>query len=353
MDKRLFDPNAAASSESGIFGLPYTEKEAKLIYLPVPWEATTSYGAGTSNGPSAILSASKQVDLFDRQLGHPYEPGLFLRDESEEVLKWNEQARLDAEIVIEAGGVKEGQLRLTEAANRVNEMGHRLNEYVYRETKNIIDSGKLVALIGGDHSVPFGALKAVAEREAEFGVLHIDAHSDTRRAFEGFVWSHASIMFNVLEEIPQVKKLVQLGIRDFCEEESVYCRRQGDRVSVFYDEMLLKKSFEGLSWSTIAKEVVQELPEKVWISFDIDGLEQRYCPNTGTPVPGGLDFNQAVFLIEAVAKSKKKIIGFDLCEVAVPQRPEQSGRDEWDANVGARMLYKMSAWTLFSHGFLG
>src|SRR5262249_21683624 len=156
----------------------------------------------------------------------------------------------------------------------------------------------------------------------------------------------ASIMHNALERIPQIKKLVQVGIRDVCEQEVEYCEQQGDRVSVYFDRDLARSKFEGTSWSKVAEDIVSRLPREVWVSFDIDGLDPRYCPNTGTPVPGGLEFSEAVHLVREVVRSGRKIIGFDLNEVA----PCAGGEDEWDANVGARMLYKLSALTLASLG---
>ena len=97
-----------------------------------------------------------------------------------------------------------------------------MNQFVYRKTQAVLNAGKIAAIVGGDHSVPFGALEAVAEKYPSFGVLHFDAHSDTRDAYEGFQWSHASIMRNVLDRIPAVTKLVQVGIRDVCEQEIEY-----------------------------------------------------------------------------------------------------------------------------------
>ncbi len=342
-----FDPNAASSGDSGIFGLPYTQSESTLVYLPVPWEATTSYGGGTSNGPQAILEASRQVDLFDLDVEKPYEAGMFLLEESEEIRAANREAKERAQRVIEVGGNIDGNEALKADLERVNALGTKVNDYVRRETAKLLADGKIVGLIGGDHSVPFGAFQAVAEKYPSFGILHFDAHSDTRRAYEGFIWSHASIMYNALEKIPQIGKLVQVGIRDFCEEEIQYCEKQGDRVRIFFDGHLARSKFEGRPWASLCDRIIAELPQEVWISFDIDGLDPRFCPHTGTPVPGGLDFHEATYLIAEVARSGRKIIGFDLNEVA-PNASDES--DEWDANVGARLLYKMSAWTLASQG---
>ena len=341
-----FDPNAAATADSQVFGLPYSEKEAALVFIPVPWEATTSYGGGTSNGPQAIFEASKQVDLFDIDVIKPYEPGLYMRGESTEVRAWNDKAKAEAQKIIAAAGVVEGDRALQAALTKVNEFGVKLNHWVKAQTESVIASGKIAAIVGGDHSVPFGALQAVAKTHASFGVLHFDAHSDTRNAYEGFTWSHASIMHNVLEHIPQVKKLVQVGIRDFCEEEWDYCQSQKNRVEIFFDRMLHEEKFKGLPWNTLAHRIVEKLPDNVWVSFDIDGLDPVLCPHTGTPVPGGLSFHEANAVLAALVKSGRRIIGFDLNEVA----PSSDAADEWDANVGARLLYKLTAWTLASQG---
>ena len=341
-----FDPNAAAPADSGIFGLPYKEEEASLVYLPVPWEVTTSYGGGTSDGPAAILAASHQVDLYDLDVLRPYEAGLYMLPESINIKNWNQRSKILAQQIIEAGGeITTPGLRSDLEA--VNKRSVQLNEYVHNETKRLLNVGKIAAIVGGDHSVPFGALTAVAEKHSTFGILHFDAHSDTRKAYEGFEWSHASIMYNVLEHIPQVKHLTQVGIRDICEEEIQYTHSQSKRVKTFFDRDLSRRKFLGENWNQIAEEIVSTLPEQVWISFDIDGLDPRFCPNTGTPVPGGLDFTEANYLLSVLVKSGRKIIGFDLNEVS-PNSDDKN--DEWDANVGARLLYKLTAWTLASRG---
>ena len=338
-----FDPNSAPGEDAGVFGLPDAEKDAALVLLPVPWEATTSYGGGTSKGPAAILAASGQVDLFDGEVHKPYEPGIFMRPETQEVRGWNKTAKAAAQKVIKEGGRIEGNKKLQTALKTANDLGAKLNEWVYRETKSLMDAGKIVGLVGGDHSVPYGAFKAAGEKHGEFGLLHFDAHSDTRVAYEGFTWSHASIMYNALEDIPQISRIVQVGIRDFCEQEHEFTRALGGRAKVFLDRDLAARRFAGEPWTKTAGEIVDALPKQVWITFDIDGLDPTLCPHTGTPVPGGLQFAEAIHLIGLVAKSGRKIIGFDLNEVS-------PGEDEWDANVGMRLLYKLIAWTFVSQG---
>ena len=319
--------------------------------IPVPWEATTSYGGGTSDGPAAIVEASRQVDLFDIDVERPYEVGLFVREESEKIRALNEEAKALAQGIIEVGGQIDGDAKLERALARVNELGNELNHWVRDQTRSVLAQGKTPALIGGDHSIPFGALQAVAEKHDQFGILHFDAHSDTRIAFEGFQWSHASILYNVLENIPQVKKLVQVGIRDFCEQEYTYTQANPDRVSVFYDEHLARRKQEGEAFAAIAREIISKLPEKVWVTFDIDGLDPRFCPHTGTPVPGGLEFREANAILRELVRSGRTLIGFDLNEVAPAPDAQETG-DEWDANVGARLLYKLAGWTAASQGWV-
>lgn len=337
-----FDPNSAADLDSGIFGLPHTFEQAMLVYLPVPWEATTSYGAGTSKGPAAIREASFQVDLFDLEVSKPYEAGFHMLPESKKIRAWNKAAKTAAQKIIKAGGRVGKNKALKEALAFVNKTSAQVNEEVRKESARVLAAGKILALVGGDHASPFGALEAIAEKHKDFGLLHLDAHSDTRDSYEGFKWSHASILRNVMDHIPQATKLVQVGIRDFCEEEWDYIQASEGRIETFYDLDLQKRKAGGEGWSKLAAEIVSRLPRKVWITFDIDGLDPRFCPNTGTPVPGGLDYAEAVILIGEVARSGREIIGFDLNEVS-------PGKDsEWDANVGARLLYKLSAWTLAS-----
>ncbi len=337
------DPDAAPLADAGLFGLPTTPDEARLVIVPVPWDATTSYRPGTHRGPEAIRTASHQLDLFDPDLGEPWRAGIAMLDIPDEVLRWNAEARRDAEQIIEVGGRIAGDRGLEAALARVNEAGARLNRHVYEQVDRYLRAGKIVGVLGGDHSVPFGAIARMAESHSSFGVLHVDAHSDLRQAYEGFEWSHASIMFNVVRKITNVEKLVQVGIRDFAKGEVDFVHSSQGRVRVHYDSELAERGFAGENWRDICDSIVRDLPQRVYVSFDIDGLDPKLCPSTGTPVPGGLSFQQAVHLLKRVVESGRTIIGFDLNEVV----PGPEG-DEWDANVGARMLYKLCGWALAS-----
>ena len=328
-----FDPNGPSPLDSGIFGLPFTPEQSKIVLVPVPFEATTSYGGGTADGPACILSASKQVDLFDLDTGRPYEAGIAMLPIPEQVRRWNDEAK----------ALVSGDHESPESLDTINALCEQMNRWVYKSCKQWLDQGKIVGVIGGDHSTPYGAIEACAEAHPGMGVLHLDAHADLRNAYEGFVWSHASIMYNVVTRLPKVSKLVQVGIRDFGEAEFDMIQSSKGRIHTFFDARLARARNEGMSWKSQVDAIVHELPDEVYLSWDIDGLEATLCPHTGTPVPGGLNFSQAVSLLEGIINARKRIVGFDLNEVA----PGPDG-DEWDGNVGARLLYKMIGWTLRS-----
>ncbi len=336
-----FDPDAAAAEGSGIYGLPHTAAEARVVIVPVPFEATTSYGGGTADGPRAILEASKQVDLYDRETGRPYEAGIAMLDEDPRVVQWNAEARRIAQTVIARGGAVDEETR--RAAEEVNGYSERLNEWVYAQVSALLDDGKLAVTLGGDHSVPFGAIRAHAERFPRLGILHLDAHADLRDAYEGFTWSHASIFHCVMTRLDNVAKLVQAGVRDLGGAESAMIDASRGRIVTFFDADVAARKEEGTPFARIADEIVAQLPKDVYLSWDIDGLDPTLCPGTGTPVPGGLSWNEAIGLLRALVRAKKRIVGLDLCEVA-------PGATEWDANVGARLLYKMIGFTLLSGG---
>ncbi|MGE3973335.1 MAG: agmatinase family protein [Bdellovibrionales bacterium] len=342
-----FNPNDVASADSGIFGLPYTEDEAKLVIVPIPWEATVSYGGGTSRGPELVLQASKQVDLFDLELQNAFEVGYYMEPISHEVDSMNERAKSRAQLVIEAAIHPEShknKSEINEASEEVNVLGDKLNTWVYEQTKKWLKKDKLVGLLGGDHSTPYGAIRAISEKyKGDFGILHIDAHADLRDAYEGFTWSHASIMFNVMQSDFKPKKLVQIGIRDFCEEEYELIRSRDD-IKSYFDTETQRKLLAGKPWAELAEDMISQLPENVYVSFDIDGLDPSLCPNTGTPVPGGLNFHQVLTLLRLLHEKKKRIVGFDLNEVS-----GGSESIEWNGNIGARILYKLCGWTVITN----
>lgn len=317
---------------SGIFGLDVSEADAGVVLVPVPWEATTSYGGGTAKGPEAILAASHQLDYFDVDVGTPYEAGIHMIPVSSRATALNRAAKPWAQLVIDPGDATPEQLR--DAREAVNRASGELNTYVHSAALERIRRGKLVGVVGGDHSVAFGAIAAHAESYGPIGVLQFDAHADLRKAYHGFSYSHASVMRAVLDEIPGVASLVQIGIRDLCPEESALIR-SNERIATHFDRELARARMKG-QLAQLLDQIAEALPERLYVSFDIDGLDPKLCPHTGTPVPGGLELAEVSYLLDAVVSRGKVIVGFDLNEVA----PGPDG-DEWDGNVGARLLYKL------------
>ncbi len=336
-DLSQFDPNTVGNPNNNIFGLPFLEDDARLIILPVPWEVTVSYNAGTARAPEHIFKASLQVDLFDPAIKDAWKQGYFMRPVDKKILMKCDYLRKEAELYInyiaEGENVLDNKF-MCKTLKEVNAGSIYLNEWVYQQTKELLDAGKLVGLLGGDHSTPLGFFKAIAEKHGDFGILQIDAHCDLRKAYENFNYSHASIMYNALEEIPALKKLVQVGIRDFCEEEWDYIQNSRQRIATYFDTDIKARLYEGVSWKILVDEMIEQLPQKVYISFDIDGLDPKLCPNTGTPVQGGFESEQIFYLFKKLMESGRHFIGFDLNEVGV-------SHDEWDENVGARCLFKM------------
>jgi agmatinase len=334
-----FDPSQPGLADQSIFGLPFTAEESEIIIIPVPWEVTVSYGAGASDGPEAILEASFQVDLHHQEFPELWKLGMFL-DLNEQTAQWAETSRnykgLAQNIIdaLESGEAVANHPELQSNLTDINQACAALNNELKERVLYWAKQGKKVALLGGDHSTPLGYYQALATLYDNFGILHLDAHMDLRKAYEGFDYSHASIMFNALK-IPQISKIVQVGIRDFCKQEVDVVMAEGSRVNIHTDMDMKAETFRGITWEQQCEAIIQSLPQKVTISLDIDGMYPWYCPNTGTPVPGGFSFEQATYLFSKLADSGKEIIGFDLVEVA-------PGEDnDWDGNVGARMLYHM------------
>ncbi|GCC53151.1 arginase/agmatinase/formiminoglutamase [Chryseotalea sanaruensis] len=338
-----FDPNAPGAT-GNLFGLPFSPENADLVIVPVPWEVTVSYKDGTAKGPEAILEASAQVDLFVKDIPDAWKLGVAMLPVPQNLYEENRKLRTLAAQYIQSLS-EGGETDDNPVLDKINEACENLNIYVKNTTLKQIKEGKMVGLLGGDHSTPLGFLRALSERYDRFAVLQIDAHADLRKAYEGFTYSHASIMYNALK-LPAVAKLVQVGIRDYCEEEVMVMQRAAGRVVTFFDEDIKAHQFEGKSWDAICNVIIKELPEFVYISFDIDGLDPKLCPNTGTPVAGGFQFHEVLHLIKKLVKSGKRIIGFDLNEVA------PADNNEWDANVGARLLYTLCNWMAVSNGKL-
>ncbi len=329
-----YDPSDVGRVNGNLFGLPFNYASAQTIIFGVPWEVTVSCNPGTAAAPQQILDASPQLDLYDFDNPQGWREGIYMPPIDRDLVAKNDYYRQQAALIIdrlERGEALSLDPDLTPVLAEINRACQDVNHWLFDRTQQAIADGKKVAVIGGDHSVPLGYLQALATHYDNFGILHIDAHADLRSAYEGFEFSHASIMFNALK-IPQISKLVQVGIRDVSFVEIDTIESSEGRIISYYDTQLKQQLYSGKNWMDICRSTIDLLPQQVYISFDVDGLDPKLCPHTGTPVPGGLELEQAFCLCREIIDSGRQIIGFDLCEV---------GNAEWDGNVGARIVYKL------------
>ncbi|MEO0533517.1 MAG: agmatinase family protein [Cyanobacteria bacterium P01_A01_bin.123] len=329
-----FDPSGVGLDNGNFCGLPFDYNSAGIVLIGVPWEVTVSYHAGTAQGPAAVLSASPQLDLYDFDNPEGWQRGIFMLEIPAWIETKNRHLRPKAAQIVEAterGDRIDINPELSALRQTLNQACATVNQWLYDQASQALSLGKRVGVIGGDHSVPLGYLQALARVEADFGILHVDAHADLRHAYQGFQFSHASIMHNVLA-IPQVSKLVQVGIRDLCQDEVTLIQQSQGRIVPYYDGVLKRDRYSGIPWLKSCQQIVANLPQRVYVSFDVDGLDPKLCPNTGTPVPGGLELEEVFCLLRTIVDTGRTIIGFDVSEV---------GNGEWDGNVAARAVYKL------------
>ncbi len=342
-----FDPNAAATESDNVFGLPDDRDVASIILIPVPYDATSSYGVGSARGPEAIREASQQVDLFDRRFGNIYERGIYMEPHPEQIRQWSAEARTHSQPIINQGGPRNGD---EDALHRVDQLSARAGAHARDRALAAYDEGKVPGIIGGEHGVAYGLYDAAAQRHPGVGILQIDAHMDLRPAFEGFAWSHASVMHNVVYDLDGVSRIVQVGIRDYCEQEASLAESlspdnlkdngQAGETSVvtyFWDDLADERN-NAVPWGVACERIINRLPSEIVISIDIDGLDPSLCPNTGTPVPGGLSWDQLSLLLKMIKESDRTVVGFDLVEVC-PSTIE--GASPIDASIAARVLYRL------------
>ncbi|WP_300736438.1 agmatinase family protein [uncultured Alistipes sp.] len=343
MEQTTFDPDGVGVGNGAYFGLPFEPEAARLVLISAPWDVTVSYGAGTAYGPDAVIEASTQLDFHDPLAPGAWRRGIATADVDYSLLEQSQRLRSDAERVIDhlEGGGSPDDDYVVRKLRRVNEGCAAMNANIESQAARWLDAGKIVGLVGGDHSTPYGLVRALGARHTSFGILHLDAHCDLRDAYEGFAFSHASIMYNILRDVPQVARIVQVGVRDFSEGEAALAAAQ-ERIATFDDLSLAEAAFRGETWDAQCRRIVESLPGEVYVSFDIDALTFENCPHTGTPVSGGLTFNQAVWLLVTLVRSGRRIIGFDMVEVC------PAGDDRIDAITGARVLWKLCGQTLLS-----
>ena len=328
---RGFDPDAPLTEDT-LFGLPDEPERSLVRVIPVPFGATVSYGTGCADGPAAIKAASLQVDFLDRRFGNIYNRGIWMEPIPQDLRRLSDRARAAAEPIIERGGATPED---ADALAEIDAAGNSVRAHVSARVTEALAKGKFPLVLGGEHAVSQGAIEACAKVHGPVGVIQIDAHMDLREAYEGMAFSHASVMHNCITRAGVVSRLVQVGIRDYCAGEQDLAEQSGV-VRTYFDDDLADQLAAGTPWLDLCRQIVADLPEPVYVTLDIDGLDPACCPSTGTPVPGGLSFRELSVLLQVLADSGKRIVGADLVEVA-------PGPTEWDANVGARVLYRLCA----------
>jgi len=269
-------------------------EKARAVVLPVPYDFSTTYQGGTRWGPRAILGASQNMELWDEELGATYRAGIHTLPEIEPT----------------ALGPEAMASRVEKAAAW------------------IFEQGKLPAILGGEHSITIGAVRAALVKFPGLSVLQLDAHGDMRESYLDSPYSHACVMRRIRERVPAAS----VGIRSLSEEEAEHFRAHPAPV-------WSPRQFRALKgeWSPI----LSALSDDVFVTFDLDALDPSIVPGTGTPEPGGLDWYEAVDLLAAVAKHKR-IVGFDVVELA-----PQSGSVVSDF-LAARLTYRLIGLALAS-----
>ena len=326
-----YDPDGVGVDNGNFLGLPKV-RDPDIVFLAAASELTVSYGAGTAGGPANVLAASAQLDVSLPDLHFSHELGVAWRPVDVGGREAIRGARAAAERVI--GALEAGDAASAIDVELVDAASRRVDAGVQSAVAEVLTAGAFPVLVGGEHAVSLGAFRACARHHGGFGILQVDAHMDLRPAYEGFGYSHASVMANALE-LPEVERLVQVGIRDWSPGEFDAMGAENGRVATFFDYYLKRRLFEGDTWRACVTEVVEQLPRRVWVSFDVDGLDPALCAHTGTPVPGGLGFAEAQYLLRAVVDSGREVVGVDVVEVA-------GAPHEYEGAVAARLAYDLA-----------
>jgi agmatinase len=274
---------------------PYADLEtARAVVLPAPYDFTTSYQGGTRFGPQAILDASRNMELWDDEIGAVYRAGIHTLAELEPTA--------------------EGPAAMVDRVEQA--MGW------------IFDRDRLPAMLGGEHSLTTGAVRAAKRRFPRLSVLQIDAHADMRDTYLETPFSHACVMRRVRELVPAAS----VGVRSMSEEEAEYLREHPQPIWSTRQFRALGRRWDG---------ILGALTDEVFVTFDLDGLDPSAMPATGTPEPGGLDWFEAVDLLRALSE-KSRIVGFDVVELA-----PMAGQVASDF-LAARLVYRLIGLALAS-----
>lgn len=261
---------------------------AKIVLIPVPYDGTSTWGKGADKGPEAFLEASENMELYDIETqSEVYKNGIYLAD------------------------------AVTE-----NSSPEKMVAAVHKVTKEYIKRNKFVTLFGGEHSISIGSIRAFNECFDNLTVLHIDAHADLRKEYEGSSCNHACAVY----EASQNTNLIQVGIRSMDVSETTVM----DREKTFFAHEMAGDDY----WSD---KVIDMLGENVFITFDLDALDPSIMPSTGTPEPGGLFWYETLDFLSRVF-AERNVVGFDIVELC-PNENERSSDF-----LAAKLYYKMLAY---------
>ena len=325
-------------------------ESSSLVLIPVPWSATVSYKRGTEKAPELIRHCSHQLDFFKPEFSGSYNHKIHFLAPDPWIKKLHQQTLQEVKKRQTSQKNKESLNKPCPHLKQINQASQKLINWVYKKAQWVHREGKIPALVGGDHSVSEGLIAFIGEScQGDYGVLHLDAHADLRFCYEGLEHSHASIMNNVLGLKYPPKKLVQVGLRDLCEEE--YKIIQSDKkIQSYLDEWIYTQLFQGQTWASLCEKIISQLPEQIYISLDVDVLSWEYVPGTGTPVPGGLSFNPLLYLLSETKRQNKKILAFDVVESSPGESDNSANTElaEWNGNVSARLIYHLSGLALHS-----
>lgn len=338
--KNSFEPIV----QEEIFGIASHPRDAQVILLPMPWEVTLPGDIGCALAPENILKASYQVKLFDAEYPKEKEQNIAMLPIPYDLKMMGEELHKRAQRYLEAleAGITRSILKYKTPEN-IDFKTFKVNAQIKQKVLKYLSNDKIVGIIGGEHSSALGLMEAVTTLYPSFGILQFDSEPNLQKSYQGFKYSHTSIMHNALQ-FKEVTKLVQVGLRDYCREEIDTIKSEQNRIVPFSDRTIKQKLFAGISWKAICEAIIAQLPEHIYISFDIKGLDPKLCPNSSRPIPGGLEMEQAVYLIQQVVAAGKKIISFDLCEIG------SNESSDWDAFVGSQLLYHLSICAMTSQG---
>jgi agmatinase len=336
-----FNPESVGQKgEDYLFGMPPAEHPAVQVF-GLPWDLSSSFRRGSAKSPKAIQELSDQIDLYDPNFPGAWKAGFALKHLDDHDF-WPDQNQIHSlrdKLSAHREQLEGGGAGNEKTQQEINQITHQIHLRLKDLTTSCLEADQIPAILGGDHSCPLGAYQAALGKYPDLAIIQIDAHADLRPAYEGLEHSHASIMHNALESGLSQLKIV--GLREASPAELKRCK-EDERISSLEDYEIANALSEGKTWAEIIHPLINNLPEHIWISLDIDGLDVSLSQHTGTPVPGGLSWHQLQYLFSQLA-ARHKIIGFDLCEIRALDLDLQSeGKVEsWDAILGARLLFRL------------